>query len=194
MFYFIFYIVMTVLAVCCSIPIINTTDITIYIVLADWFSFMTYCGVLCGVFLILRPLIKIHFNPNSRIYQIPAWEQKLYKKARVDRLSNIIPDFSFLVNFKKKVNTSQAYNSEFYKKFIYENVCGSWLHFCSTMFAPLFFFFIHKELYITVGLIGMLTVINLGLLPVILQRSTRARLLVVYNKCLEREAKIKDQN
>ncbi len=67
--------------------------------------------------MISRPITKINFNPNLKIFKTPQWEQKLYKKIKIEKWKVLIPDFGNMVKFKKKVDMSNVKNAEFYLRF-----------------------------------------------------------------------------
>ncbi|MDE5715635.1 MAG: hypothetical protein K2I42_05830, partial [Anaeroplasmataceae bacterium] len=68
-----------------------------------------------------------------------------------------------------------------------ENINASILHFTDILVTPFFFFFLHKEFYITIGLCGMLVITILNIMPVMLQRYLRPRFIRIYNKLKKHE-------
>ena len=190
MYWFLIDLFFTIIALGTSIPVCQSNGIPFLDAVTKWLAFLTFSGCMCGfLMMVLRPLTKIHFDPQKKIWRIPQWEQKIYKKINVHRLQKIVPDFGFLVNFKKKIAADEIKSMDFYKKFIYENVNGSLLHFCDIWLSLLFFFFLPKEFYLTIGLVGMIMIFVLNMMSVILQRSVRPRLLQVYERLKAREEK-----
>ncbi len=78
--------------------------------------------------------------------------------------------------------------------FLYENINASILHSFCILLSPIFFIFIHKKFYITIGLIGMILIIITNLMPVMLQRHLKPRLLNIYNNLKERENRTQNLN
>lgn len=188
MFYFFVYVVFSAIAISCSLPIAQQNSIPYLDVLTDYLAFTTFSGVMCGVILLFaRFATKIKFNPNARIFRIPKFEQRFYEEIKIDKWKCLVPDFGKMVGFKKKIDPSQAKSSQFYRRFLYENINASLLHFIDILLTPFFFFFLHPEFYITIGLCGMLIIFFLNIIPVMLQRYLRPRLLNLYNKLLARE-------
>ena len=146
MYYLIISLLFSIIAIFSSFPIAISNGIPLLDALTDYLAYITFSGCLCGFILILaRPLTKIKFNPDLKIFKVPEWEQRFYKKIKIDKWKFIIPDCGNLVKFKKKINLSNAKNADFYKRFLYENINASILHFFAIILTPVFFLFIHKE-------------------------------------------------
>ena len=94
-----------------------------------------------------------------------------------------------MVGFKKKINVEQAKDSHFYFKFLYENINASTLHGLDILLSPIFFVFLDHHFYITIGLTEMLIIFILNIIPVMIQRYPRPKLLKLYNKSLKAEQK-----
>ncbi len=192
MFYFFVYIIFSMIAIFSSFPLASASGLSYLTIVTDWLAYTTFSGCLCALIMLLaRPLTKIKFNPNKKIFQVPAYEQKFYEKIKIEKWKKLIPDFGKLVHFKKKVDFSQAQNSDFYLRFIYENINASILHFFDILLTPIFFAFLHPQYYLTIGLCGMLLIIVLNMMPVMLQRYLRPRLVKIYTKLKARENKQK---
>ncbi len=182
------YLIFSAIAIFSSFPIAYVNSIPYLDIITDYLAFTTFSGCLCaGIMLIARYVTKIKFDPNNKFFQIPKWEQRFYEKIKIDKWKSLIPDFGKIVNFKKKIDFSQAKNKEFYHRFIYENINASILHFTDILLTPFFFFFLHKEFYITIGLCGMLLITISNLMPVMLQRYLRPRFIRIYNKLKKHE-------
>ncbi len=190
MYYTLIYLIFSAIAIFTSFPIAAANGIAYLDILTDYLAFTTFCGCLCGLIMLLaRPFTKIKFNPNSKFFRVPEYEQKFYEKIKLDKWKKIVPDFGKMVGFKKKIDPKECKNSKFYERFLYENINASILHFADILLSPFFFFFLHKEFYITIGLCGMLVIFILNIIPVMLQRFLRPRLLKIYNKLKQKEEK-----
>lgn len=190
MFYFFVYIIISAIAIFSSFPIAKANGIPYLDILTDYLSYTTFSGVLCAfIMLYARNVTKIKFNPNNKFFQIPKWEQRFYERIKVEKWKKLIPDFGKMVKFKKKIDFSQAKNAAFYHRFIYENINASILHFVDILLTPIFFVFLHKEFYITIGICGMLMIFILNIMPVMLQRYLRPRFIRIYNRLKAQEEK-----
>lgn len=188
MFYFMFYSIMSLIAIGASFPIAYAHNIEYLEILTDWLAYTTFSGVLCAlIMLIARYATKIKFNPNNKFFQVPKYEQNFYKKIKIEKWKKIVPDFGKMVGFKKKIDPAQAKSSKFYARFVYENINASILHFADILLTPIFFVFLNPEFYVTIGLCGLFTIFVLNIIPVMLQRYLRPRLIALYNKTLKHE-------
>lgn len=183
----------------CSFPLAEKYYIPKWQIPVDFFSALIYCGLVCAVFLFLfRFLTKLHFNPESKFFKIPKYETKLYNRLGVKKWHKYIPDWGGLVGFKKDLNSNTNYsggekNSKFYHRFIYENVNAECLHGFTILASPVLFAFINPHFYASIGTSVMIIVIIVNLVPVILQRYNRPRLIALYKKTKKKEEQTQQQ-
>lgn len=183
----IIYLFLSIIGIGCSFPIANQYNIPYLEIFTDYFSFLTFCGVITGVLLLFfRFIFSRKFNPNDKIFYIPKWEIKLYENIKVKKWKNVVPDLGGLVGFKKNLEEKPVKDEKFYYDFLYENVNAEYLHGFSIIFSPIFFIFLNPHFYITIGLTSTLITTILNLIPVIMQRYNRPRLLKLYNKTKSR--------
>lgn len=194
MYYLIISVVFSAIAIFSSFPIAISRKIPLLDVFTNFFAYATFAGCVCGVLLlVIRPLTKIKFNPNWKIFKVSKLELKFYEIIKLEKWKFIIPDCGNIVKFKKKVDISQRSNPKFYKRFLYENINASLLHFYDIVLSPLFFFLLLPEFYITIGLVVSLLIFILNIPSVMLQRSLRPRLLKIYNKLKAQELQLNAQ-
>lgn len=188
MWYLLISIIFSAIAIFSSFPIAISHNIPLLDIITIYLAYLMFCACLCGVILVFaRYFTKKNFNPNSKLFTIPQWEQEFYKEIKIDKWKSIVPDFGNLVRFKKKIDIKDRRNSKFYERFLYENINASILHFVDILLSPLFFSFIRPEFYVTIGLVGFILVFILNILPVMLQRYLRPRVLKIYNKLKSQE-------
>jgi len=192
-YFVLIYFVLSLISILSSIPIALSNSMTFVDVICDYFASLTYCGVIGGVFLLSRIFTKIKFNPSSKLWKVSEKEVAFYEKLKVKKWKKIVPDFGFLVGFKKNLDGADLKSSEFYKRFIYESVNASITHFSSIIFSPVIFLFLHKEFYLSIGLPCILIVFILDIIPIMLQRYNRPRLLKMYQMTLRREERAKNK-
>ena len=188
MFYFLIVVLFTVLAFVLSVPIANSFNLSYITIFTDWFSYLIFSGVMSGIILIIaRQVTRFKFNPNSKLFYVSEIEQRFYKKIRLDDWKHLIPDCGNFVDFKKKIDYRQSKKASFYEKFLYENINASILHFFAVLTTPISLIFIHNQYFFTIGVFGFLMMFILNMMPVMLQKSIRPRLLKLYNKLKTRE-------
>ena len=180
MYYFMIYLTLSAIGIGCSFPIAFENQIPVEFIFYDYFSFLTYCGVCCGFLLLSRPVTKRYFDPCSKLWRVSESEQRFYRAIKLQSWKKIVPDFGRFVGFQKNMQDKDIHNSEFYKRFIYETVNASFLHGVDILLAPLFFLFLHREFYLTIGLTCLAIVFILNILPVMVQRYNRPRLIKMY--------------
>lgn len=189
MYYTAIFLFMSAISIFTSFPVAIQHSIPYIDIVTDYLAYMTFSGCLCAlIMLIARYATKANFNPNKKIFKVPMYEQKFYEKIKIDKWKKIVPDFGKMVGFKKKINPQECKNADFYERFLYENINASILHFTDILLTPIFFIFLRPEFYVTIGLCGLLTIFILNIIPVMLQRYLRPRLLKIYNKLKAKES------
>lgn len=188
MFFLICFIVISTIGIGCSYPIALQYGIDFSTIIYDYLACLTYCGVVSGaLMLIFRMIFKWKFNPNSKLFYVHPHEVAFYEFTKIRKWKKLIPDMGSLVGFKKKMDSMKIRDSQFYYRFLYENVNASYLHAFTFLFSPVFFSFLTRAFYATIGTSCMLIVFIFNVLPAVLQRSLRPRLLNLYNRALAKE-------
>lgn len=189
MAFLIFFFIVSCLAIGCSIPAALANHMSISQIFYDYSSCLVFIGVVCGLLLLIfRFVFKHAFNPNCKLFYVSNKEVKFYEKTKMRIWKKFVPDLGFLVGFKKKVLSGRTNSSSnFYYKFLYENVNAAYLHFFTFLLSPLFFIFLHKIFYLSIGIPCMLISFVFNMLPAMLQRYLRPRVLKLYNRALKKE-------
>ncbi len=181
-------LIISAISIGTSIPVALSNHIPISQVFYDFSSCLVFIGVSCELLLLLfRFIFKHKFNPNSKLFYVSKAEVRFYEKTKIRFWKKIIPDLGFLVGFKKQLTKVEVHNSQFYKRFLFENVNAAYLHFFTFLISPTFFVFLTKTFYLSIGIPCMLISFLLNLLPALLQRYLRPRLLALYNLTCKRE-------
>lgn len=103
MWFIIIYFVYSTLAIGLSFPIAHANNLAFVDIITDYFAFLTFSGVACGILLvIIRYVTSKHFNPFNKLWLISKKEQNFYKFIKIKKWKHIVPDFGFLVGFKKR--------------------------------------------------------------------------------------------
>lgn len=138
--------------------------------------------------IIIRFLPKKWFNPESKLFKVYKWEKGLYLKLGVRHWKDKIPEAGkYLEGFSKSevVDTS---NNEYILQFIDKTIRGELMHFLGFVFSGLIAF-IYPTVFVVIGLPLMLTNMLINILPVIVQRYNRPKLLLLYKRNLSKTKK-----
>jgi len=118
-------------------------------------------------------------NPFKKVYLTSKTEKRLYEKLGVKIWKTKIPESGkYLCNFAKD-KVEQPNNNEYVLKFLRETCYAEIMHFISIFlgFIPLVFMPYKLSIVLPVSFVNAI----LQLLPVIVQRYNRIRLISLYN-------------
>lgn len=122
-----------------------------------------------------------HFDPNKKFFAPRSWEPKLYNLICVRKWKDKIPEVGkILVKFDKR-SVEDKDNPEYLYKFLVELGYAEVMHWLSGPIGFLAIFLFPLEYALLFGV--PLSIVNLFLqiLPAIVQRFNRPRLLKLYN-------------
>ena len=172
----------------CVSCIAGTISVT-YAIIAPLFVLL-FVFILLGVLdLILRFCFpKSCWNIEKRYFSVSKKEIKLYEKLQIRKWKDKVPEWGKSAGFSK--SNLQSLEVDYLQKFIYETCIGEILHLSAAIlgFTCLLLFPV-KNWYFVLPI--LITNFVLNLMPCIIQRYNRARLLVVY-KFKTRHLNVKD--
>ena len=149
-----------------------------YVLLMVVITFVALFAVNAVVALFVRYVMpKRFFNPELKIHKVYKWEIKFFKKININKWKDLVPEAGgVLVGFdKRKVENKE--DETYVNKFISETIYAETMHFWSIIFAG-FVFFISPSLILTVVLPQFFVNLIINLLPVMIQRYNRPRLMI----------------
>ncbi len=151
------------------------------ILLTILFSVLFLFFVDAVVAIIVRILPKKLVNPFNKIYTVHKWETKLYLKLGVRKWKDLIPETGkMLVGFDKH-KLANLSDNEYLFIFMRETVYAEIMHFISAILS-FFVVFINLKLWLIVGLPTAIVNFILQILPVIVQRYNRPKLMLAYKR------------
>ena len=121
------------------------------------------------------------FNPFLKCYRIAKGERKFYEKIGIRKWKDRIPEAGQLfANFGKSeiLDTS---NNEYIYKFMSETIYAELMHWLSALFS-VFIIFIDLSIALYVALPLIIGNVILNILPVMVQRYNRPKLMVLYQR------------
>lgn len=139
--------------------------------------------IMSAIAILVRIMPKKYFNPNRKRYKCPKFEEKIYKKLKIHKWKGIVPDGGRTGGFKKK-NLVDPRNEKYMQKYLFENCLAETVHVLSIMLSFLILILIPHRYLLTIALPIFLTFVFLNLLPILVVRSIRPKLLKVYNHLL----------
>ncbi len=150
-------------------------------------SFMVLFVVNLTIALLIRILLpKKWANPMLKFYNVQNWETKLYLKLGVRAWKDKIPEAGKIFAKFDKSKVENLNNAEYLYKFMQETIYGELIHFFSFLFGFIVFFHC-KGLWHIVGMPLFITNMIINLMPFIVQRYNRPRLMVAYKRALRAE-------
>ena len=126
-------------------------------------------------------------NPFAKIYQTGKKERAFYERLGVRRWKDIIPESGKYLCHFSKTNVEQPNNNEYVLKFLRETCYAEIMHIISIFFGFILLIFIPCKLTIVLPVCIVNAVLQL--LPVIVQRYNRVRLISLYNFNKRKEEK-----
>lgn len=142
--------------------------------------------VVLGVLAVLiRVIPQSIFNAENKYFRVSGREIKFYKKIGIKKWKDKVPDLGWTAGFPKA--NLQSLEPEYLKKFIDETCKGELLHHIAGVlgFVALFIF-PSQDFFLVLPIV--LVNFLLHLLPCIIQRYNRARLLVAYKYHIRKQS------
>jgi glycosyl-4,4'-diaponeurosporenoate acyltransferase len=127
------------------------------------------------------------FSPYRKRFKVFEWEKKFYESIHIRKWKDIVPDAGQLCNFKK--DKLKGTETEYLYKFLVEACYADSIHFWMGIggFSILFFNINKPIAMLTIALPIAFFSLILNLLPMVIQRYNRPKLLRVYERQLRKE-------
>lgn len=160
-----------------------------------WVAILTIsCGLIdgiCALFVHLLP--NKLFEPHKKAFNVSERKLKFYQKLGVRKWKEHVPDLGQFANFKKN-KIDQPFNVKYMHKFLVENCYGDMIHLVSAFMG--FFIVIFPPIDLAFSIALPIALINfvINYMPVIIQRFNRPKLMSIYNRLLNSEARKLDEN
>lgn len=182
------YILFALIGIGLSVPVCLECGIPVSEAVFAHFSTCVFCAVMCGVASIISRLIcRSFFSPDSALIKVTQKEVSFLEKCGVKKWKDKIPDMGFICGFRKNLKGNEEKNPAYFGRFLYEDVVASMLHTGTILLSPLCLLFLQPELMATIGTTTLLIAFVLNIMPVMVQRYNRPRLLRVYKSALKKE-------
>lgn len=133
------------------------------------------------VALIIHKLPKKLMNPYKKIYKVFLWEKKFYHALGIRKWKDKIPETGKALTGFGKSKVENMDDTDYLYTFMIETVYAEVLHFWSAIFGFLIVF-ISPKLFVVVGLPLALANVILQIMPVMVQRYNRPKLMLAYER------------
>lgn len=130
---------------------------------------------------IIHKLPEKWFNPFNKIYKVWNFERGLYEKIGIRKWKDKIPEMGQLCNFKKD-KIADIGNNEYIFKFMVETCYAEVLHFLSAVLGFAVIFVFSPKFMLSFALPVAIVNCFLQILPILIQRYTRPKLIKVYER------------
>ncbi len=138
------------------------------------------------VAIIVHALPRRWVNPFKKIFKVYNWERKFYLSLGIKHWKDRIPETGEALTGFAKDKVVDMTNNEYVMKFMEETVYAEILHFLSIIFCiPVIF--LNPDLTLLVGLPMFIFNAIIQIMPVMVQRYNRPKLMALYIRNQRRE-------
>lgn len=169
----------SVLAVSIGVRVYSLSDGLI--LLSILFSLLLLIIIDAVVAIFVRMFPKKWVNPFNKIYTVHKWESKFYVKLGIRKWKDLIPESGkMLTGFGKREVLDMKDNAYLFK-FMEETVYAEVMHLLSAVLGFLVVF-VNLKLWLLVGIPLAIFNFILQILPAMVQRYNRPKLMLAYRR------------
>lgn len=151
-------------------------------------SLLTLVIIDAVVAFIIHKLPKKLMNPYKKIYKVFSWEKKFYHALGIRKWKDKIPETGKALTGFAKRKVENKDDTDYLYTFMLETVYAEVLHFWSAILCFLIVF-ISPKLFVVVGLPLALANVILQIMPVMVQRYNRPKLMLAYERAMKNKQK-----
>lgn len=188
---FIGTLISTLLGVFIAVPSIGVSESRVFGITIISLLVLVLIDAVCALF-VRYCLPKKVFNPFLKCYRVGTIERKFYEKIGIRKWKDKIPEAGQIFANFSKTEVVDMTNNEYVKKFMSETIYAEIMHWLSIIFSFLIVF-IDFRLALTVGLPLVIGNMILNLMPVLVQRYNRPKLMVLYQRNERMSSKKKEE-
>ena len=177
----------SILGVFVGVPHTGVTESRVFAIIIISLLVLVLIDAVCALF-VRYCLPKKVFNPFLKIYNVGKNERKFYERIGIRKWKDRIPEAGQLFANFSKTEIADMTNNEYVCKFMSETIYAEIMHWLSLLFSFLIIF-IDLRLALTVGLPLVIGNMILNLMPVLVQRYNRPKLMVLYKRNERMKAK-----
>jgi len=186
---FIGTLISVLLGIFVGVPYAHVSESRVFAITIISLLVLVVIDAVCALF-VRYCLPKKVFNPFLKCYRVGKVERKFYEKIGIRKWKDRIPEAGQMFANFSKTEVADMTNNEYVIKFMSETIYAEIMHWLSMIFSFLIIF-IDLRLSLTVGLPLVIGNMILNLMPVLVQRYNRPKLMVLYQR--NERAKKKEQ-
>ena len=177
---FVFTIISVMLGVFVGVPFVGVTESRVFAITIISLAVLLLIDAVCALF-VRYCLPKKVFNPFLKVYNVAKGERKFYERIGVRKWKDRIPEAGQLFANFAKTEIADMTNNEYVYKFMSETIYAEIMHWLSVILSFLIIFIdLSLALYVALPLIVGNIILNI--LPVMVQRYNRPKLMVLYQR------------
>ena len=177
---FIFSMISVILGVFVGVPNVGVTESRIFAITLISLLVLVVIDAVCALF-VRYCLPKKVFNPFLKVYNVGKKERKFYERIGIRKWKDRIPEAGQLFANFAKTEIADMNNNEYVYKFMSETIYAELMHWLSMIFSFLIIFIdLSISLYVALPLVIGNMILNL--MPVLVQRYNRPKLMVLYQR------------
>ena len=175
---------------------VQSIGVSVETMLLWLFIAILICGVSSTLITITTRIVpEKWFNPFRRVYKISPREKNIYLKLKIKKWKDVIPELGKLGGFAKN-KCKEPNNPQYIFKFLTETCIAETLHLLSAISGILVLIILPKQFFFTMSLPIFLLNALLHIMPMLVQRYIRPKLLKIYNRLekLQKEDQIDEDS
>lgn len=188
---FIFSIISVVLGLSIGVPFVGVSESRIFAITIISLLVLVVIDAICALF-VRYCLPKKVFNPFLKAYKIGKNERKFYERIGIKKWKDRIPEAGQLFANFSKTEISDMTNNQYVHKFLTETIYAELMHWLSAILSFLIIFIdLSIALYVALPLVVGNMILNI--MPILVQRYNRPKLMVLYERNKRNELKKKEK-
>ena len=180
---FIGTIISIILGMSVGINVLGFTDGYIIRSVANTLLILLGINVVCAI---VCQFFEKKINPFSKLHQVGKWEEKVLKAFNVRAWKDKIPELGKTFNGFDKSQVGDMNDNQHVRRFITQTIVAEYVHISSTILGC-FAIFACLPTWHIVGLPLLLANIIINIMPVMVQRYNRPKLMALYKRNERRE-------
>lgn len=131
--------------------------------------------------LFVRIIPRSFFSYNLFLFKTYSVEEHFYRLIKIKDWKEKIPEMGSTAGFPKN-KVLEPRNNKYLKRFLEENCIAEFIHLFSIIIATAIFAYLPKQFHLTIGIPVFLVNAYFNILPLMVQRYLRPKLIRLYKK------------
>ncbi len=189
MLYFILITISVIFIFSLNIPIALHNTFSIGTIFLHFFIAVAFCGLISFlIMLMIHKLPSKYFKPDLKFFKTFKIEKQIYKILKVKKWKDKVPELGKFGGFEKN-KLKDPTNPKYLEEFLTDSCKSEAIHSLSAFLAIFMFFIIPKPFKLLIALPVFIVNFICHIMPVLIQRYMRPRLLTLYKLSKSRKQK-----